>query len=117
MSYKSTAKKLETYRGQIAGLREKMRTLQAAVEPEPVEDYEFATPDGTVRLSKLFGRKDDLIVIHNMGSSCPTARCGPTASTASTTIWPTVPRSRFRAPMHRRPRSASPRAAAGASPW
>ena len=71
MSHKSTAKKLETYRRQIAGLREKMRTLQAAVEPEPVEDYAFATPDGTVRLSKLFGRKDDLIVIHNMGSSCP----------------------------------------------
>jgi len=71
MSYKSTAKKLESYRRQIAGLREKMRTLQAAVEPEPVQDYEFATPDGTVRLSKLFARKDDLIVIHNMGSSCP----------------------------------------------
>jgi predicted dithiol-disulfide oxidoreductase (DUF899 family) len=48
-----------------------MRALQAAVEPEPVEDYAFATPDGTAPLSKLFGRKDDLIVIHNMGSSCP----------------------------------------------
>src|SRR5215470_11736790 len=71
MTYKSTAKKLESYRRQIAGLREKMRTLQAAVEPEPVDDYAFAIPDGTVRLSKLFGRKDDLIVIHNMGSSCP----------------------------------------------
>jgi len=71
MSYRSTAKKLESYRRQIAGLREKMRALQAAVEPEPVQDYEFATPDGTVWLSRLFGRKDDLIVIHNMGSSCP----------------------------------------------
>ena len=71
MSYKNTAKKLETYRRQITGLREKMRTLQAAVEPEPVEDYDFATPDGAVRLSRLFGRKDDLIVIHNMGLSCP----------------------------------------------
>jgi predicted dithiol-disulfide oxidoreductase (DUF899 family) len=71
MSYKSTAKKIDSYRSQIAGLREKMRALQAAVEPEPVQDYEFATPDGAVRLSKLFGRKDDLIVIHNMGSSCP----------------------------------------------
>ena len=71
MSYKSTAKKLATYRNKIAGLREKMRTLQAAVEPEPVEDYDFATAEGTVRLSRLFGRKDDLIVIHNMGASCP----------------------------------------------
>ena len=71
MSYQSTAKKLESYRGQIADLREKMRTLQAEVEPEPVEDYELATPNGPVRLSELFGGKDDLIVIHNMGASCP----------------------------------------------
>ena len=71
MSYKNTARKLETYRRQITGLREKMRALQAAVEPEAVQDYDFATPEGAVRLSRLFGRKDDLIVIHNMGLSCP----------------------------------------------
>jgi predicted dithiol-disulfide oxidoreductase (DUF899 family) len=71
MRYKGTAKKLDSYRRRIAELREKMRALQATVEPEPVQDYEFATPKGIVRLSKLFGRKDNLIVIHNMGSSCP----------------------------------------------
>jgi predicted dithiol-disulfide oxidoreductase (DUF899 family) len=71
MSYQSTAKNLESYRRQIAGLREKMRALQAEIEPQPVEDYELATPQGPVRLSELFGGKDDLIVIHNMGASCP----------------------------------------------
>jgi predicted dithiol-disulfide oxidoreductase (DUF899 family) len=40
------------------------------VAPEEVKDYEFATSAGSVRLSALFGDKDDLIVIHNMGASC-----------------------------------------------
>ncbi len=40
-------------------------------EPEPVDDYELSGPDGKVRLSELFGDKSDLIVVHNMGKSCP----------------------------------------------
>src|SRR5262249_37920202 len=72
MSYHDTARKLAAYRGQIAELREKMRADQAAAEPEPVEDYAFTRADGeSVRLSGLFGGKDTLIVIHNMGRSCP----------------------------------------------
>lgn len=71
MNYTTTARKLESYRRQIAGIREKMQVLQASATPEPVEDYVFATPRGKVKLSALFGRKSDLIAIHNMGSSCP----------------------------------------------
>jgi predicted dithiol-disulfide oxidoreductase (DUF899 family) len=48
-----------------------MREVQVSIEPEPVQDYGFATPEGTVRLSDLFGDKRDLIVILNMGTSCP----------------------------------------------
>ena len=44
-----------------------MRALQAAVEPQEVQDYVLAGWDGPVRLSELFGDKRDLIVIHNMG--------------------------------------------------
>ncbi len=40
-------------------------------EPEPVDDYELSGPNGMVRLSNLFGDKSDLIVVHNMGKSCP----------------------------------------------
>jgi predicted dithiol-disulfide oxidoreductase (DUF899 family) len=37
----------------------------------PVDDYTLLGPDETpVRLSELFGDKDDLIVVHNMGRSC-----------------------------------------------
>jgi predicted dithiol-disulfide oxidoreductase (DUF899 family) len=71
MSYKTTAKKMAEYRQQIAELRKKIRKAQASVEPEEVQDYNFTGVDGSIRLSELFGDKDDLFVIHNMGSSCP----------------------------------------------
>src|ERR1700742_5054287 len=71
MSYRDDAAALAAYRGQIAELRARMREVQASIEPEPVQDYDFATPEGTVRLSDLFGDKRDLIVILNMGTSCP----------------------------------------------
>lgn len=71
MDYRENATALAAYRSQIADIRRKMREFQAAVEPEPVADHVFATVDGTARLSELFGTKDDLIVIHNMGTSCP----------------------------------------------
>ena len=40
------------------------------IEPEQVHDSEFKTTAGPVRLSELFGDRDELILIHNMGSSC-----------------------------------------------
>jgi predicted dithiol-disulfide oxidoreductase (DUF899 family) len=71
MSYRTESEKLAAYRSEIASLRQKMRALQAGIEPEEVQDYEFGTADGPVRLSQLFGNKRDLFVIHNMGVSCP----------------------------------------------
>jgi predicted dithiol-disulfide oxidoreductase (DUF899 family) len=71
MTYRDTVEKLAAWRGQIAELRQKMRDAQAAVEPDPVHDYEFTSAEGPRRLSQLFGTKRDLFVIHNMGRSCP----------------------------------------------
>ena len=71
MTYKETAEKLKQYRREMAGLREKMREAQVAAEPEEVKDYEFASAQGKTRLSSLFGDKDTLFVIHNMGTGCP----------------------------------------------
>ncbi len=70
MRYRDTTEKLGALRGQIAQLREEMRKTQNTIEPEPVENYTFATPDGPVRLADLFRGKDTLFVIHNMGASC-----------------------------------------------
>jgi predicted dithiol-disulfide oxidoreductase (DUF899 family) len=70
MMYRDSAAALRAYRDQIADLRKKMNELRATIEPEPVADYAFATLGGTVRLADLFGEKNDLIVIHNMGARC-----------------------------------------------
>jgi predicted dithiol-disulfide oxidoreductase (DUF899 family) len=37
----------------------------------PVADYELSGWDGPVSLSELFGDRDQLILIHNMGFTCP----------------------------------------------
>ncbi|MBV9249550.1 MAG: DUF899 family protein [Acetobacteraceae bacterium] len=71
MNYRDSTAKLAGYRHQIEEIRHRMREVQASIEPEQVQDYTFATPDGSVRLSELFAGKRDLIVIHNMGASCP----------------------------------------------
>jgi predicted dithiol-disulfide oxidoreductase (DUF899 family) len=71
MGHQATAAKLAEFRHRIADLRRQMRAVRAEAEPEVVRDYEFAKPNGPVRLSDLFGARRDLIVIHNMGVSCP----------------------------------------------
>jgi predicted dithiol-disulfide oxidoreductase (DUF899 family) len=71
MKYAAGSEKISSYRRQIADIRQKMRTTLAAIEPQEVADYEFKTLQGTVRLSDLFGDHTDLMVVHNMGSSCP----------------------------------------------
>jgi hypothetical protein len=52
MSDQATSTKLGDYRRRIADLRREMRTLRAEAGPEEVRDYELATPQGPVRLSR-----------------------------------------------------------------
>jgi predicted dithiol-disulfide oxidoreductase (DUF899 family) len=71
MKYPNGSALISDYRREIADIRKKMRQAQAQIEPEDVTDYVFTTAAGPVRLSELFGRHDDLMVVHNMGRSCP----------------------------------------------
>ena len=71
MTYAETMATLDTKREEIAVLRREMRALQAKIEPQVVQDYVLDGWDGPVRLSELFGDKRDLILIHNMGTGCP----------------------------------------------
>ena len=71
MKYPDAAERLADYRRQITDIRTRMRATQAEAEPQEVSDYEFQTAEGPVRLSRLFGDHEHLIVIHNMGKSCP----------------------------------------------
>lgn len=68
MKYAESNQRIEEMRKQITAIRAEMKTLQAEIEPQEVQD--FTTPEGERPLSSLFGDKDDLIVIHNMGKSC-----------------------------------------------
>ncbi|MDP1671320.1 MAG: DUF899 family protein [Alphaproteobacteria bacterium] len=70
MKYMDAKGKLNAYRQQISEIRGAMRKVQTEIEPQEVSDYIFKTRDGKVALSSLFGEKDDLFVIHNMGASC-----------------------------------------------
>ena len=57
MNYRETSATLAEYRRQVAEIRDKMRAVQTAVEPEEVSDYVFTNSSGSVRLSELFGDK------------------------------------------------------------
>jgi predicted dithiol-disulfide oxidoreductase (DUF899 family) len=56
---------------QIMELKGRLKTMQAEHPLEPVEDWILQCPEGDVKLSQLFGRHADLILVHNMGKSCP----------------------------------------------
>jgi predicted dithiol-disulfide oxidoreductase (DUF899 family) len=71
MNYSAGMGRIAGYRQEIAALREKIRAAQAEIEPQAVQDYVFSSLGGPRRLSELFGAKEDLILIHNMGRKCP----------------------------------------------
>ena len=68
---KSAAKKIQSLELSLVRQQEKLAALKRRQPPESVADYVLAGPTGPVKLSALFGKKRDLIVIHNMGASCP----------------------------------------------
>lgn len=49
---------------------QKLAELRRAETPQPVADYALKTLDGETTLSALFGGRDRLLVIHNMGQGC-----------------------------------------------
>ena len=71
MKYAVGSERIGAYRREITDIRQKIRAAQAEIEPQEVADYGFKTPEGTVHLSELFKDHSDLMVVHNMGSSCP----------------------------------------------
>jgi predicted dithiol-disulfide oxidoreductase (DUF899 family) len=70
MNYAQGTRQLEGFRKEIAKIRSKMRKVQDTLEPQEVADYEFEGSRGKIRLSELFGGKDELFIVHNMGRSC-----------------------------------------------
>jgi predicted dithiol-disulfide oxidoreductase (DUF899 family) len=61
---------VEDLEKQIFELMGELAQARATAQPEEVPDYSFETTDGTVTLSQLFGDRDKLIAVHNMGQGC-----------------------------------------------
>jgi len=54
----------------IFELNTELNQLRRDNEGTEVKNYSFDTLDGSVSLLELFGDKDKLLVIHNMGQGC-----------------------------------------------
>ncbi len=68
----STKDELTQLEREMIDLRKKLMSARKKQPPEPVDDYTLTKADGTkVTLASLFGDKKNLIVIYNMGESCP----------------------------------------------
>ena len=55
---------------QIFELTAKLNELRKASAGDEVRDYEFSTIDGATSLLSMFGDKQQLLLIHNMGQGC-----------------------------------------------
>ena len=55
---------------QIFELTAKLNELRKASAGDEVRDYEFSTIDGATSLLNMFGDKQQLLLIHNMGQGC-----------------------------------------------
>ncbi|MGI9416757.1 MAG: DUF899 family protein [Geminicoccaceae bacterium] len=66
------AQRIYALEGRIFELEEELSELRAKLSGEAVEDVALIDWEGqSVRLSALFGPKDRMLLIHNMGFDCP----------------------------------------------
>ena len=63
-------REIATAQEELDEARRKLVKLRRQLPPEPVRDYELRNAGGPVKISEMFGDKEDLILIHNMGAGC-----------------------------------------------
>lgn len=66
-----TSDKIVALEQEIKKKKKQLAELRKAATSEQVKDYIFSTLTGTKKLSDLFGDKEELILVYNMGKSCP----------------------------------------------
>ncbi len=65
-------KRIESLDKKIRKLNQQLADLRKASAGQEIADYAFAVSGGKkVKLSRLFGKKEYLVLVHNMGKSCP----------------------------------------------
>ncbi len=62
--------KIQQLEKEIFDLIARLQALRKANTKKPVPNYRFKTLDGEVTLLELFGERDKLMLIHNMGQGC-----------------------------------------------
>lgn len=55
---------------QVFELTERLNAMRRAAIGTPIPDYGLQNIEGATRLSELFGGRDKLLAIHNMGEGC-----------------------------------------------
>lgn len=70
MAQQTAKEQLGELYGQLMAIREQMREVQKAIPPQAIDDYRLLTESGEQVLSSFFRDKEELFVIHNMGTSC-----------------------------------------------
>lgn len=64
--------KIEALEKEVMDNKKKLTDLRKELKPEKVDDYTFIDVDGNnIKLSELFGSKNELLLVHNMGKNCP----------------------------------------------
>ncbi len=67
----STEKQIQQLEEELHQLQKKLTELHRSRPHEEIKDYSLQTTNGAVSLRSLFGDKSELILVHNMGKSCP----------------------------------------------
>ena len=71
MQDSNSAAKLRELETQLVARNNEIEKVRAEQTPVEVENYAFQTLNGEVTLMDLFGQREQLLLIHNMGSQCP----------------------------------------------
>jgi predicted dithiol-disulfide oxidoreductase (DUF899 family) len=65
------AKQIAALEDEIFDKQKQLHDLRRQAPRQEIDNYEFVAQGGqTVTIKQLFGGKDDLIVVHNMGQDC-----------------------------------------------
>ncbi|MCG9129013.1 DUF899 family protein [Candidatus Poribacteria bacterium] len=69
---KSLKNKITRLENELFEKQKEIIELKSQLKPQLVQNYMFLTVgEKEINLSEMFGNKSDLIVVHNMGVSCP----------------------------------------------
>ncbi len=68
--YKNPINEVQKLENEIFELNQKLEKARQDTPPVPVKNYSFKNMDGAVNLLDLFGDKEILFAIHNMGQGC-----------------------------------------------